>query len=71
MSVFSEQDIQDMIAVYIQAERDVLSGKVVRRGDSSWTREDLPAIRAGRKEWERKLSGVRNNTSRFGVVEFY
>jgi len=45
-----------MLAAYLQAETDVLLGKEARLGDRVYRSEDLPAIRAGRQEWERRVA---------------
>lgn len=46
----------DMLAKYLAAEQAILSGKEHRWGDKALRMEDLPEIRAGRQEWERKVS---------------
>lgn len=46
----------DMVALYTQAEQKVLTGQRVRFGDRELTYANLPEIRAGRKEWERKAT---------------
>lgn len=46
---------QQMLDFYIQAERDVLEGRTVTQGNRTLTMVDLPDIRLGRKEWERKV----------------
>lgn len=46
----------DMLAAYLAAEAAVLQGKEVRIGERAYRSEDLEAIRAGRKEWEAKVS---------------
>lgn len=45
----------DMVALYIQAEKDVLKGKSVSVGGRSMSRENLQEIRAGRNEWQRRV----------------
>ena len=45
----------EMLALYIQAEKDVLEGKTVQMDGRTMTLEDLSEIRSGRREWERKL----------------
>ncbi|TKB53299.1 hypothetical protein [Ferrimonas aestuarii] len=47
-------EIEAMIALYTNAEREVLEGKSVSFGGRTLTMESLGEIRAGRKEWERK-----------------
>ena len=46
----------DMLAAYLAAESAVLAGKEARMGDRTFRSEDLVEIRAGRKEWERRVS---------------
>lgn len=58
------EDAQAMVAAYIACEKQILLGKEVRMGGSGterWFRqEDLPAVRAGRKEWEAKVTSLQN-----------
>lgn len=46
----------DMLAKYLAAEQAILEGKEVRLGDRSLRMEDLPSVRAGRAEWERRVA---------------
>lgn len=46
----------DMLAAYLAAEAALLTGKEVSFGDRRLRREDLPEIRAGRQEWESRVS---------------
>ncbi|WP_202904786.1 primosomal replication protein PriB/PriC domain protein [Marinagarivorans algicola] len=46
---------QEMVSFYIDAEKAVLSGKVIQKDGRSWTRENLSEIRKGRIEWEHKV----------------
>ncbi|WP_341674954.1 hypothetical protein [Niveibacterium sp. SC-1] len=46
----------DMLAQYLAAEAAVLTGKEFQMGDQRLRMEDLPEIRAGRQEWERKAA---------------
>jgi len=46
----------DMLAAYLDAEAAVLAGKEVRFQDRMLRREDLPEIRAGRREWEQRVA---------------
>ncbi len=46
----------EMLALYLAAEKDLLkNGKTNRINDQWMTTEDLPEIRKGRQEWERKV----------------
>lgn len=51
---------QQMLDFYIQAERDVLEGRTVTQNGRTLTMVDLPAIRQGRQEWERKVAEQRS-----------
>ena len=46
----------EMLAKYIAAETAVLEGKDVSFGDRRLSMVDLPAIIAGRKEWEQRVA---------------
>jgi len=46
----------DMLAFYLAAEQAILQGKEFRSGDRMFRQEDLAEVRAGRKEWEAKVS---------------
>ena len=49
------QSAQEMVDLYIEAEKDVLAGKSTTINGRVFTTEDLTEIRAGRKEWERRV----------------
>ncbi|PKG80067.1 hypothetical protein CXF80_18160 [Shewanella sp. Actino-trap-3] len=52
----SKQQAADMVALYIEAEKDVLAGKSVSINGKMMSTEDLEQIRRGRIEWQRALS---------------
>jgi hypothetical protein len=52
----SKQEATDMVALYIEAEKDVLAGKSVSINGKMMSTEDLEQIRKGRIEWQRTLS---------------
>ncbi|MEH6464690.1 MAG: hypothetical protein V7771_12370 [Shewanella psychromarinicola] len=52
----SKQTATDMVALYIEAEKDVLAGKSVSINGKMMSTEDLEQIRKGRMEWQRTLS---------------
>ena len=52
----SKQQAADMVALYIEAEKDVLAGKSVTINGKMMSTEDLEQIRKGRIEWQRTLS---------------
>lgn len=71
------EDAQAMVAMYLTAEQQLLAGKEVRLGGAGidrWHRmEDLEQIRAGRKEWETKVTALQNTASgkpTFGGLSF-
>ena len=51
-------DIQEMLARYIAAEKDLLEGKNVMFGNKLLQRENLGEIRKGRQEWELRLANA-------------
>lgn len=67
MAHFTTEQAQDMLARYLAAEQALLGGKRHRFGwggtERELTHEDLPEIRAGRQEWERKLSDLQASAS--------
>lgn len=57
------QSAQEMLDLYIQAEKDVLEGKSTTINGRMMTLEDLDKIRDGRQEWERKARNEAAATS--------
>ena len=55
----------EMLTLYIEAEKAVLSGKEYMMNGRRLVREDLALIRAGRQEWERKANA--ENAQQRGV----
>lgn len=53
----------DMLAKYLEAEAALLQGKEVSFGDRRLRREDLAEIRAGRLEWEKRVSSEQAATA--------
>ena len=51
-------DIDTMIELYLQAERDVLAGKQVTFQGRTVTSENLNEIRSGRREWEQRRASA-------------
>lgn len=76
------EDAKAMVSAYLAAEKQLLLGKEVRMGGPGldrWLRlEDLPEIRAGRKEWESRAAALQTTASaaptfgglRFSVADF-
>lgn len=54
----------DMLQKYLTAEQALLEGKEVSLGDRRLRMEDLPAIRAGRQEWEQRVAAETASTSK-------
>lgn len=46
----------DMLALYIAAEKAVLSGQSYQIGSRTLTRADLSEIRKGRAEWQQAVN---------------
>lgn len=52
----TKAQIQEMIDLYVDAEKKVLKGQSVVMDGKTLTRADLESIRRGRKDWERRLN---------------
>ncbi|MBH3307966.1 primosomal replication protein PriB/PriC domain protein [Pseudomonas mosselii] len=52
-------DPQEMLDLYMQAERDVLAGKDVTFNGRRMVMADLPQIIKGRQEWEQRVASSR------------
>lgn len=61
-------DEQVMLDLYLQAEKDVLAGKTVTFRGETVGLEDLGEIRAGRKEWERKVRDAANGGKPYSLA---
>lgn len=64
----------EMLALYIQAEKDVLEGKTVQMDGRTMTLEDLDKIRVGRREWQRAVyqeeASADGNSSLYALADF-
>ncbi|MCJ1887414.1 primosomal replication protein PriB/PriC domain protein [Pseudomonas sp. LA21] len=47
---------QQMLDKYLEAEAEVLEGRTVIFNGRTHTMEDIEKIRAGRREWERRVA---------------
>ena len=57
-----------MYALYLQAEVDILAGKSVQMDGRTLTMEDLDKVRAGRREWERKVLDGQMDTAGYSSL---
>ncbi len=57
------EDAQAILDGYIQAEQEVLLGHKVAWGNREWSLPDLGEIRAGRREWQRKVDQLKRQAS--------
>ena len=59
---------QAMVAAYLEAETQILLGKEVRLGGAGLDRtlrmEDLSMVKAGRLEWERRVTMLQRSAGR-------
>ena len=62
-------DPQEMLDLYLQAERDVLAGKDTQFNGRRVVMADLPQIIEGRKEWEQRVRAARGGLG-FAVAVF-
>lgn len=66
-------DAQSMIDCYVEAEKAVLFGKETQFNGRKAVMTDLPAIRAGRAEWEQRLANqqrAQRGQSGISLAEF-
>lgn len=61
---------QEMLDLYMQAERDVLAGKDVTFNGRRQVMADLPQIIAGRQEWERRVAASARGSHGYAVADF-
>lgn len=54
----TQAEIQEMIELYLKAEKAVLEGKSITFNGQSMTMENLSEIQKGRAVWERRLSSL-------------
>ena len=52
-------ECEEMIRLYIEAEKAVLTGKKYRLGSRELEREDLNNIIKARKDWEQRLKDLK------------
>lgn len=66
------QSASEMVSLYIAAEKAILEGKSFSMNGRLLTMENLPDIRDGRKEWERRASSEVSATRRrdFSLASF-
>ena len=66
----TQAQIQEMIDSYIKAEQAVLKGKAYTINGRSLTRANLPEIREGRQEWERRLQAAKSGGRGHSLASF-
>lgn len=52
----TKAEAQNMLTLYLDAEKKVLLGQSVSHNGKSWTMADLDKIRAGRAYWQRVVT---------------
>lgn len=63
LSPYAKETCEEMVKVYIEAEKAVLLSKSYTIGDRTLSRENLPEIIKGRKYWEQQLAYTIGSTS--------
>lgn len=58
--MFTIEECKEMIALYIEAEKAVLTGKRYRIGTRELERVDLDEIVENRAKWENRLKALQN-----------
>ncbi|GAA3704279.1 hypothetical protein GCM10022421_08880 [Oceanisphaera sediminis] len=69
----NEAELRSLLAKYIQAEADLLSGKSVTWGNRQISRESLSEIRKGRHEVETRLAALNpraRNRPQYSLAKF-
>lgn len=66
----TKEQIQQMIDAYLAAELDLLAGKTTTINGKTMTMENLQEIRAGRLEWERRLTATTRPRGGYGLASF-
>lgn len=61
MLIYSKEQCLEMINLYIEAEKTVLSGKSYKIGTRELQRENLSEIISARRKWEENLKLAQNN----------
>lgn len=59
--MFTKEECKQMIDLYIEAEKSILTGKRYRIGTRELEREDLDDVVKHRVEWERRLQILEND----------
>ncbi|MGE8297314.1 conserved hypothetical protein [Pseudomonas sp. 8Z] len=61
---------EEMVALYMEAEAEILEGKTITFMGRQIGHENLKEIRAGRQEWERRIRTRTNGGSLFSLASF-
>lgn len=59
-----------MLGLYLDTETKILAGQSVKFGERTLTRADLPEVRAGRAEWERKAMAESSGGASHSLARF-
>lgn len=54
--IYTTEEIRETLNSYVAAEKALLRGKTTSFNGRTLTRENLQEIRAGRQEWEARLT---------------
>lgn len=54
------EEAEAMVELYIEAEKQILNGQSYKIGSRELTRADLNAVVKFRKEWEKKVSDLKD-----------
>lgn len=64
----TKTELQELISLYVDAEKKILNGQQVSMGGKTLDRADLDAVRRGREKLEHRLSLIgkkRHSLARF------
>jgi len=66
----NQTDLREMIALYLKAEKEVLSGQAYEMGGRKLTMANLREIVATRKEYERRLNALNRGGRSHSLARF-
>lgn len=61
----------EMVALYLEAEKKILKGQVVKMGERNLTMANLSEVVAERKQWERRVASENNKGRGYSLASFY
>jgi len=66
----TKKDLKEMVDIYLNAEKEVLSGQSLEMGGRKLTMANLREIVATRKEYERRLNALNRGGRSHSLARF-